>query len=257
MIYLFAIIVGLIIGEYKRSNIHFKDRYELDNKSTLGMLKIATLSISIMSVFFVTLYSVNIYRASIIIVPEQSEELKISYERVGLLENKISLDKYNLSYLSSLLSAYDNHIDLLNSIYVLAQDENERFLLKTEINNYIVRQKEIADYIIQYEYYNKYAIDKVARCYFKRYISYADIFNTNFKNDEIAYVFYVGYGIKLTDRITDIGKVNKLAHNIAYNIYNEYLPALEKQNKIINSEMLARAIENMKQKQEELKESVE
>jgi len=146
---------------------------------------------------------------------------------------------------------------LLNSIYVLAQDENERFLLKTEINNYIVRQKEIADYIIQYEYYNKYAIDKVARCYFKRYISYADIFNTNFKNDEIAYVFYVGYGIKLTDRITDIGKVNKLAHNIAYNIYNEYLPALEKQNKIINSEMLARAIENMKQKQEELKESVE
>ena len=188
-----------------------------------------------------------------IMVPDVSDGLEASYNRVGLLESKVALDKYNISYLNSLLTQYDSHIDLLNNIYILTQDDDEKYLLKTEINNYIVRQKEIADRIIEYEYYNKYAIDKVARCYFKRYISYANIFDTNFKNDEIAYVFYVGYGIKLTDRITEIGKVNKLAHQLAYNIYNEYLPAIESQNKIINSEMLGQAIEDMRQKHQELK----
>lgn len=258
MIYLFGVILGLIIGEYERENISPKDKYELDNKSILGMLKIGALSISLMAVFLVTLYSVNIYRASMIIVPEANDEvdgtdeLDASYKRVGLFENKVALDKYNVSYLSSLLSAYDTHIALLNDIYLNTQDENERFLLKTEINNYIVRQKEIADNIIEYEYYNKYAIDAVARCYFKRYISYANIFNTNFKNDEIAYVFYLGYAIKLTDRITQIGKVNTLAHNLAYNIYSEYLPIIETHNKIINSDMLNQVIEDMRQKQEDI-----
>jgi spore coat protein CotF len=59
------------------------------------------------------------------------------------------------------------HIDLLNEIYLLTQNEDERFVLKTEINNYIARQKEIADNIIEYEYYNKYALEKVVlRLYF-------------------------------------------------------------------------------------------
>ena len=256
MINIFAVILGLIIGEYKNSNIDSKDRYELDNKSTLGMLKIATLSVSLMAVFFVTIYSLNIYRASMIVVPGSVEELENSYNRVGLLETKVALDKYNVSYLNSLLTQYDKHIDLLNNTYLNTQDEDERFLLKTEINNYIVRQKEIADNIVEYEYYNKYAIDTVARCYFKHYISYADIFDINFKNDDIAYVFYVGYGIKLTDRITEIGRVNKLAYNMAYNIYNEYLPVIETQNKMLKSDMLEQAIEDMKQKQQQLKESV-
>lgn len=251
MIYLFAVLIGLVIGEYKK-NITPKDKYELDNKSMLGMIKIATLSVSLMALFMVTLYSVNIYRASMIIVPEATEDLEVSYKRVGLLENKVELDKYNLAYLNSLLAQYDTHIDMLNSIYLLTQDDDERFVLKTEINNYIVRQKEIADNIIEYEYYNKYAIEKVARCYFKRYVSYADIFNNNFKNDEIAYVFYVGYGIKLTDRLTKIGPVNTLAQEFAKDIYTQYLPALENQNKIINSEMLSQAIEDMRQKLEKL-----
>ena len=191
-----------------------------------------------------------------IVVPGSVEELENSYNRVGLLETKVALDKYNVSYLNSLLTQYDKHIDLLNNTYLNTQDEDERFLLKTEINNYIVRQKEIADNIVEYEYYNKYAIDTVARCYFKHYISYADIFDINFKNDDIAYVFYVGYGIKLTDRITEIGRVNKLAYNMAYNIYNEYLPVIETQNKMLKSDMLEQAIEDMKQKQQQLKESV-
>lgn len=252
MIYFFAIVVGLIIGEYRKDNILPNDKFEVDNKSILGMLKIATLSISLMALFIVTIYSVNIYRASMIIVGDDEQTLESSYKRVGLLETKLRLDKYNIAYLNSLLSSYDNHIDLLNEIYLIAQTEEENQMLKTEINNYIIKQKEVADSIIECEYYNKYAIEKVARCYFKHYTSYAHIFNENFKNDEIAYVFYVGYGIKLTDRLTKIGKVNNLAHKFAIDIYEEYLPVIEKQNSIINSEMLSQAIQDMRQKLEVL-----
>lgn len=252
MIYIFAVILGLTIGEYKNNNILQKDRYELDNKSTLGMLKIATLSISLMALFLITIYSINIYRASMIIVPDGENNLTTSYERVGLLENKVALDKYNLAYLNSLLAEYDSHIDLLNEIYLTSKENEAKTILKNEINNYIVKQKEIADSIVEYEYYNKYAIEQVARCYFKHYISYSQIFDENFKNDEIAYVFYVGYAIKLTDRLTKIGKVNNLAHQFASDIYEEYLPTLEKQNKLINSEMLSQAIEDMRQKLEAL-----
>ena len=253
MIYLFAVIIGLIIGEYKQGNILEKDRYELDNKSTLGMIKIATLSISLMALLIATVYSVNIFRASMIVVPEQEETLENSYNRVGLIETKVALDKYNLAYLTSLLDQYDTHIDLLNEIYLSATNEEERIAFKTEINNYIARQKEVADSIIECEYYNKYALEKVARCYFNRYVSYAHIFDSNFKNDDIAYVFYVGYAIKLTDRLTEVSKVNNLAHSFAKNIYEEYIPILEKQNSLIKSDMLASAIEDMKVKLENLK----
>ena len=253
MIYLFAVIIGLIIGEYKQGNILEKDRYELDNKSTLGMLKIATLSISLMVLVMATLYSINIFRASMIIVPEQAETLENSYDRVGLFETKVKLDKYNVTYLNSLLDQYDTHIDMLNTIYLSATNDEERKIFKTEINNYIVRQKEIADSIIECEYYNKYALEKVARCYFNRYISYAHIFDSNFKNDDIAYIFYVGYAIKLTDRLIEVGKVNNMTHNFARNIYEEYIPALEKQNSLIKSDMLGNAIGDMKEKLEKLK----
>jgi len=253
MIYLFAVIIGLIIGEYKQNDILEKDRYELDNKSTLGMVKIATLSISLMALAIATIYSVNIFRASMIVLPEQEETLENSYNRVGLLETKVVLDKYNLTYLTSLLDQYDIHIDLLNTIYLSVSDDNERTVFKSEINSYIARQKEIADSIIECEYYNKYALEKVARCYFNRYVSYAHIFDSSFKNDDIAYVFYIGYAIKLTDRLTEVGKVNNLAHNFAINIYEEYIPVLEKQNSLIKSEMLASAIEDMKVKLNALK----
>ncbi len=253
MIYLFSVIIGLIIGEYKQGDILEKDRYELDNKSKLGMIKIATLSISLMALVIATVYSINIFRASMIVLPEKDETLENSYNRVGLLETKVALDKYNITYLTSLLDQYDMHIDLLNTIYLSALDEEERSAFKLEINSYIVRQKEIADSIIECEYYNKYALEKVARCYFNRYVSYARIFDSNFKNDDIAYVFYVGYAIKLTDRLTEVGKVNNVAHNFARNIYEEYIPALEKQNSLIKSNMLSVAIEDMKVNLESLK----
>ena len=255
MIYIFALIIGLIIGEYKNNNIMPKDSYILDNKSTLGMLKIAALSVSLMLLFIVSIYSVNIFRASMIIVPDSGTTLEDSYYRVGLLENKVALDKSNIAYLNNLIEQYDVHIELLNQIYLQAKEDEEKLILKAEINNYIVRQKEIADSIVEYEYFNKYAIEKVARCYFERYISYAHIFDANFKNDDIAYTFYIGYAIKLTDRLTKIGAVNDLAYEFACDIYEEYIPLLENQNNLIKSDMLANAIQDMKQKLDALQES--
>ena len=261
MINIFGIIVGVIVGEYKKGYNQEregnKDLYILDNKSTLSMIKIAVLSISFMVLIVTTVYSIRIYKASMLILPEKSKDngytLSESYAAIGILEQKIKLDKYNISYLSSLLKEYENHISLLNSIYIVTSDKEDRASLKEDMDKYTVRRKEFADHMIEYEYYNKYVLGQVARCYFEEYISYTKLFEKNFKNDEIAYTFYVGYAIKLTDRITEVSKVNSVARQSAINIFEEYIPDLKRQNKIIASDMLASAISDMENKLEVLK----
>ena len=192
-----------------------------------------------------------------LIIPEKDNTLSSSYERVGILENKLKLDKYNITYITNLISEYDTHIDMLNDIYLNTSDEQEKYMLKIEVDNYIVRQKELADYIIEYEYYNKYALDKVARCYFKNYLSYARIFSNNFKNDEIAYVFYIGYAIKITERLEQIGPHNEVAQSLVYNIYSEYIPEIKVQNKLLGSPMLNQALQDMINNFEELQNKVD
>lgn len=247
MINLFAVIIGLSVNTYKE-NITKKDTYYLDNKSMLGMVKIIVLSISLMFLFITTIYSLNIYRASMMVVPDEVDDINKSYNAVGIYENKINLDKYNTAYITNLIDAYDTHISLLNSIYLNTTEDNAKQTLKNEIKIYKIRQKELADNILEYEYYNKYVLEKVARIYLKNYVSYANIYKENFKSEEIAYVFYVGYAIKLTDRLSVIGPYNKLAKEFACDIYKDYIPALENQNKVINSSMLAQAINDMKNK---------
>lgn len=256
MINIFAIILGLVIGEYKSGAIVEKDKYELDNKSTLSMIKIAVLSISLMTLIIVTIYSANMFKASLYVLAEDEKELDSSYDRVGILEEKVRLDSTNASYLTSLLTEYDVHIDMLNDAYLISETE-DKAILREEIDDYIVRQKDIADRLVECEYYNKYALDEVARCYLKHYLAYARIYRYNFKNDEIAYTFYIGYGIKLADRISNIGPVNEVALTLAYNIYSEYLPSLEKQNAIINSVFLNGAVLDMTEKMNELKEKLD
>lgn len=258
MINIFAVIVGLSVNTYKEE-IKDKDKYELDNKSVLGMCKIMVLSISLMILFLTTIYSVNIYRASMIVVYEDYEEeldLDSSYERVGLYENKIKLDKYNATYISNLIDAYDTHISLLNSVYLNTQDKEMKDTLKNELDIYKIRQKELADSVLDFEYYNKYILEKVARLYFKNYVSFANIYSKNFKSSEIAYVFYIGYAIKLTDRLSLVGPNNLYAQKFAKDIYNDYIETLEKQNKLIDSDMLKQAIEDMKNKLEKLEENI-
>lgn len=258
MITLFGVIIGLIVNEYKERHICGKDKYELDNKSMLGMAKIATLSICLMSLVVVTNYSIKMYKASMIQLPAKEEQtLSASYERVGILEEKIKLDEYNVQYLTNILDEYKEHISILNSIYVETAISSDKEILKNEINSYIIRQKEVADKLIDIEYYNKYVLDKVARCYFDNYVSYSKIYEDSFKNKDIAYVFYVGYGIKLTKRLDTVGPLNKTALGLQYNIYNEYIPSLEKQNNIINSSMLMSAINDMKSEFEKLKEKLD
>lgn len=258
MINLFAVIIGIIVNEYKMEENKGEDEYLLDNKSTLGMVKIATLSISFMVLVLISIYSLNMYRASMLIVKENSgEDLSVSYETIGMFEEKVRLDKTNVAYLTTLLDEYEKHIGILNKIYLMSSDEEERSLIKNESNNYIIKQKEVADKLIEYEYYNKYVLQKVASCYLENYVTYASIYDENFKNDEIAYVFYVGYGIKLINRIIEVGPENKVAKSLAYNVYNEYIPKLEKHNKLIGSQMLNQAILDMKQNFEMLKEDMD
>lgn len=257
MITLFGVIIGLVVNEYKEENKFSKDEYKLDNKSTLGMTKIGVLSISLMCLILITIYSVNMYRASIISLPKKAEEnLSNSYNRVGILEEKVRLDQYSAEYLTALLQEYSSHISLLNSIYMTTAVEQDKEILKNEVNTYIIKQKDIADKLIEYEYYNKYALQQVARIYFNNYLSYSKLYSNNFKNSEIAYVFYTGYGIKLAKRIVEIGPVNKTALNLAYNVYSEYIPALEKHNAVINSAMLQSAINDMKNEKEKLNERI-
>ena len=248
MINLFGILVGIIIGKYK-NNISDWDKYKLDNKSILGMIKIIVLSISLMTLVIVTIYSIKIFNASMIqSIDNDESDINSSYERVGILENKVAKDKYNVSYITNLVTEYDTHIELLNELYLNSNDNETKNRLKGEIDNYITRQKELVDYLIEYEYYNKYAIEKVARCYFKRYISYARIYKSNFKNDEIAYVFYIGYAIKLADRIKEEGPKNETAIKFAYDLYKEFLPDLKMQNKFLGSKMLQEAIDDISNK---------
>lgn len=255
MINLFAVIVGLSVNTYKEE-ITKKDMYYLDNKSMLGMVKIVVLSISLMFLFITTIYSVNIYRASMMIVPSEASDINESYNTVGIYENKVKLDKYNTTYITNLIDAYDTHITLLNSIYLNVNEYDTKQTLKNEIEVYKIRQKELADNILEYEYYNKYVLEKVARIYLKNYVSYANIYSKNFKSEEIAYIFYIGYAIKLTDRLSVIGPYNKLAHEFAYDIYKDYIPVLEKQNKIIHSSMLEEAINDMKSKMLKIEEKI-
>lgn len=258
MITLFGVIIGLVVNEYKEENRFGKDEYKLDNKSTLGMTKIAVLSISLMCLILITIYSANMYRASIISIPETTEEnLSDSYNRVGILEEKVRLDQYNAEYLIALLQEYTSHISLLNSIYMTTAVEQDKEILKNEVNTYIIKQKDVADKLIEYEYYNKYTLYQVARIYFNNYISYSKLYSNNFKNSDIAYAFYIGYAVKLTKRIEDVGTVNKTALNMAYNIYNEYIPALEKHNNVINSAMIQSAVNDMKNEMNIIKEKIE
>ena len=258
MINIYGIIIGIIVNEYKTKYITKEDEYELDNKSDLGLVKIGVLSISFMALVIVTLHSFNMYKASMIILPQEAdEEVSLSYERVGLLENKVKLDKHNAAYISDLINEYKNHIYLINNVYITTGIEEDRETLKNEMYNYLAKEKEVIDSLIEYEYYNKYALEMAARCYFENYLDFSNIYYYNFKDKEIAYVFYVGYAIKLTKRIVEIGPVNKVAIESARALYEKYIPIIEKHSLQISSDMLASAVQDMKNELEQLKNKMD
>lgn len=258
MINIYGIIIGIIVNDYKTKYITKEDEYELDNKSDLGLVKIGVLSMSFMALILVTIHSFNMYKASMIILPQEAdEELSLSYERVGLLENKVKLDKHNAAYVSDLVSEYKNHIYLLNNVYITTGEDKDRETLKNEIYNYLAKEKEAIDSLIEYEYYNKYALEMAARCYFENYLDFSNIYYHNFKDKEIAYVFYVGYAIKLTKRIEEMGPVNKVAIESARALYEKYIPIIEKHSMQISSDMLAAAVQDMKNELEQIKNKMD
>ena len=135
--------------------------------------------------------------------------------------------------------------------------EEDRETLKNEMYNYLAKEKEVIDSLIEYEYYNKYALEMAARCYFENYLDFSNIYYYNFKDKEIAYVFYVGYAIKLTKRIVEIGPVNKVAIESARALYEKYIPIIEKHSLQISSDMLASAVQDMKNELEQLKNKMD
>ena len=93
----------------------------------------------------------------------------------------------------------------------------------------------------------------VARCYFENYLDFSNIYSGNFKNKEVAYAFYIGYAIKLTKRLETIGSLNKVALESAISLYEKYIPVIETHSKQISSDMLASALQDMKNELERLK----
>lgn len=252
MICIFAVIVGVVVNEYKDKYIMYKDLYKIDNKSIIGMVKIGILSVCAIAIIMVTGYSYNLYIASMIPIPEEPKDITINdtYNLTAHFEEKVKYDKYNISYLSTLSKDYSNHISLLNGAYI--RETHNKEVIKKEIDLYTIKQKNIVDNMIEYEFYNKYVLEQTARCYFDNYISYSNIYKQNFKDTEIAYAFYLGYAIKLTDRILEIGPYNKVATDMVRNVYNEYIPDLKKQNKYLMSTNIELIIKDMESKLKEV-----
>lgn len=251
MINMLGILIGSISNIYRNTRYSKKDRYTVDNKSWFSTFKIGTMSLFLILLILATIYSGKIYFASMIAYNNYESEtptLKETYEKVAYLEKKTMLDKYNYEYMILLTRTYVEHISNLDIEYINETDSKSKLVLKNEINTYVVKQKIIYDTLIEYEYYNKYALYEVASGYFNSFIRYSSIFKDNFESDEVAYSFYLEYAMKLTDRILDNAKLNEVAKGLAKNIYETYYEKLLSNNRYLNSQVITEVTNSIKQK---------
>ena len=251
---IFAIIIGFIVSN------HLEDcpkdgklSYTVDDKSTIALVKTVALTIVLIILCFTVIYSVKLYKASIIKLPQNSyddtvsdaEKIACVYPRINAMEKKCNLDKYNLDYMSALCDEYAIYINTLRSMYLNVEAE-QREVLDKQIADATVAQKEIADRIIECEYYNKYALYEVAQCYFSNYLYYAEIYQDNFESAEVAYAFYLNYALNLTKRIKSIASQNQVANDMYNNIYEKYIDVLERQQIYLNSVSVQNVLLQMK-----------
>lgn len=247
--YIFAVILGCTSNCALNENQDEKYIFEADNKSMLSMLKLGGLCIVSIVLAVSVKYGINVYMASMIKLPEIDEESSDYedklYEKIALLERKLELDKYNINYMIELDSLYYKYIDVLKQVSLNAVDDLEKEEANTIFATYLLRQKANADNMVECEYFSKYAIEKVAICYFENYIRYAEIMGANFENDEVAYAFYLGYALKLTNRLKELGPKNTVANNMYEGILKTYIDVLSKQNKYIKSITIESVIQDM------------
>ena len=63
----------------------------------------------------------------------------------------------------------------------------------------------------------------------------------------MAYSFYLGYALKLNNRILEVGPKNKVANQMYKNMLNVYIENLSNQNKYIQSLAIEGIIQEMKE----------
>lgn len=247
--YILAVVLGCASNCALNEMQEEKYVFEADNKSMLSMLKLGGFCIVAIVLAVLVKYGINIYMASMIKLPELDEESSDYedklYEKIVLLERKLELDKYNINYMIELDSLYYKYIDVLKQLSLNAVDELEKEEANTIFATYLLRQKANADNMVECEYFSKYAIEKVAICYFENYIRYAEIMGANFENEEVAYAFYLGYAFKLTNRLKELGPKNTVANNMYEGILKTYIDVLSKQNKYIKSITIESVIQDM------------
>lgn len=249
--YILAVILGVIVNEYMKKYNIGKDEYKIDNKSMVSMCSIAFLCFCIVAVCGMVVYNGKIYKASLITLPhveEDSENYNDDiFEKVVALENKIKLDKYNINYMIELDNTYSEYIDVLKGVSLSAINDGEKQYINSELAKYVMKQKMNVDNMIECEYYSKYALQQVASCYFNNYIRYTEILESNFESSEVAYSFYLGYALKLNERILEVGHKNVVANQMYKNMLEVYIENLSNQNKYIQSLAIDGIIQEMKQ----------
>lgn len=245
-----AVLIGAVSNETINSKVNKTYEYKVDNKSIGAMLKLGGFCVICIVLSVTSKYMIDIYKASMIQLPDAQEgsddyEDKL-YEKLVLLEEKTKLDKYNVNYMIELDRTYYAYIDTLKSVALNAIEADEKNTASTILAKYILRQKSNVDNMVECEYYNKYAIEKVAVCYFENYIRYSEIMSKNFENNEVAYAFYLNYAFKLTNRIIELGPKNKVAYNMYESILKTYIDTLTRQNKYLHSVTINSVVTDMK-----------
>lgn len=253
-----SILIGFV------ASVHIQDYpkkgricYTVDDKSIIALGKTVGLTLLLISLCVVTIYSVNIYKASIVKLPDEVydetqsdlENLNIVLKRINSINRKCELDKYNLDYMTALCEEYNTYINILRSMYLTA-DESIKDALNKQLTDATIAQKQAVDRIIEYEYYNKYALYSVAQCYFSNYLYYAEIYQDNFESSEGAYAFYLNYALNLTERIKNIGPKNQVASDMYNNIQQKYIVDLERQQIYLNSISVQNVLYQMKENME-------
>lgn len=248
--YIWGIILGTMSNEVINTKLKGnKYEYEADNTSFAAMLKLGAFCIATLVLGASSWYMLNVYMASMIKLPtvyEDSADYEDSlYEKITLLERKLEMDKYNVSYMMELDSAYYDYIAILKQVALSVEGDGAKDEANTILAKYILRQKANADNMVECEYFSKYAIEKVAICYFENYIRYAEVLSANFENDEVAYAFYLNYALKLTNRIKELGPVNTVAGNMYEGILKTYIEVLSRQNKYMHSTTIESVLQDM------------
>lgn len=252
---MFAILIGLTaslhLTDYPKDS---KLCYTVDDKSIIALSKTIGLTVVLVFVCIITVYSVNIYRAGIIKLPSEVydenktniQNLNVVNKRINSINAKLRLDKYNLDYMTALCDEYSIYINILRSMYLNSEEDSKEQIDK-QIAEATIAQKQVADRIIECEYYNKYALYTVAQCYFSNYLYYAEIYQDNFESAEGAYAFYLNYALNLTERIKKIGPKNQVVSDMYNNIHEKYIDELERQQIYLNSVSVQNVLYQMKE----------